>query len=448
MPIFDATHRRDAATALALLSQLPTHEADAMPVKEISKILLVAAKAKPDLKKKIPVLSKFFDAKAFELAAAEASRWRNPLVCQWLYQTAKLCSVEMTEKTLAYILRGHSGNSALAASLIEAIIESSAGKMSASLLNELLTECKASGCPEAARLLMQVGGTCTASDEVSRQAKYISLCGKEGNFDEVVATFNLVQESGLNPFVYNCLISACIDCLKPDMALSYFAQSRCRNLVDVVTYNTVIKLHLASNDTEQARRLLSEMLSNGIVSSRVTYQLFISALKQHGRCEEIVSLVDEMKTLQLPMSSAAICMSHLLTSCIHARLVKEAISAHNKGLQHGMCTYDDKAYTGIVRALLEVGSPDAAAKFIRCAYNLSDHDLIQSAGAPAGVAVDCLIEVILALGTQSVSGQALLKDLHQRGVEVPLPPSHTPTRIPRRQTPNAMPRNGLKSASN
>ena len=53
----------------------------------------------------------------------------------------------------------------------------------------------------------------------------------------------------MNSMTYNYLLDACVQCGDMDMALEYFKQMKELDFVDVVSYDTLLKIHLSSATT-------------------------------------------------------------------------------------------------------------------------------------------------------------------------------------------------------
>ncbi|CAE8596692.1 unnamed protein product [Polarella glacialis] len=194
-----------------------------------------------------------------------------------------------------------------------------------------------------------------------------------------------------------------------DAALGFFAEMTEQGLVDVVSYTTIIKGHFSAGTEQHARQVLREMQERGIAANRITYNIFLSLWVKRGDSDLILLLVDEMKAI--PNSQAASSMSSLVSAYVHNQQIRQALSAHDTGLRQDLCSYDDKIYTGIARALLQVGAVDKAAEVVRCAYHLPAHTLLQTRGSPPGVDEAVVGDVVLALGYYSIAGRALMKDL-------------------------------------
>jgi len=366
-PIVLACHRTDAAEALTLLSKLNESEVASIPAKVTSKILLSAGKGFSDgeLTQQLVELGNCFDAKAFELAACEAARWRSVKVCRFLFDIAKLASIQMTEKAVALIVRGHSNDSALFCSMLEEIIAENSGvQLTRTLCDALLGQCKDAGNREAAKLVLQRAKFSCPDEEVVRQAKYISSSGKAGSFKEALDAFNTVKESGgqLTPFIYNCLMDACIQCLRLETALAYFAEAKAQGLVDVVSYNTIMKGYLADGNDKAACNLLSEMKQMGIDANRVTYNGLLCAMAQRGNYPAIWRLVEEMQRAGIQSSTAfAVLLKSIScrSQAAELRRIVELMEANGK-LENleDKPLMDEVLFSSLAEACLRCGSLD------------------------------------------------------------------------------------------
>eukprot|EP00438_Fugacium_kawagutii_P018188 Skav226132 [mRNA] locus=scaffold1047:350602:354090:- [translate_table: standard] len=116
-------------------------------------------------------------------------------------------------------------------------------------------------------------------------------CVQEGNLQGAFAAFETWKDSALGTtpsvLVYNCLLDACIECKALPRALQIFEEMKEQHieeqsLADVVSYNTIMKGHLATHDTSSAERVFKQMHQAGLAASRVTYHALLNALVNKG----------------------------------------------------------------------------------------------------------------------------------------------------------------------
>ena len=72
-------------------------------------------------------------------------------------------------------------------------------------------------------------------------------------------------------------------------------------MVDVVSFNTLIKAHLTHNNLSKARGLMEDMKTEGLQPNRVTYNEVLNAVVTLGsRRSDIWEIVKEMKDASIP----------------------------------------------------------------------------------------------------------------------------------------------------
>mmetsp|Transcript_17585 Transcript_17585/g.33145 ORF Transcript_17585/g.33145 Transcript_17585/m.33145 type:complete len:716 (-) Transcript_17585:90-2237(-) len=140
------------------------------------------------------------------------------------------------------------------------------------------------------------------SGEVARCAKVISSMGKQGRLWEAVEVFAKLKrgaESGRlvapTTLAYNCLLDACVQCKNMDLASKYFKEEKALGLADIVSYNTLMKGHLAEGNLKAAEDLSKEMNLRGVSPNRITYHGLLNTRVQRGDHDGAWALVDEMR---------------------------------------------------------------------------------------------------------------------------------------------------------
>jgi len=285
----------EASKALNALKALDAAERMEVPSAVVTKVLLAVAKSPVCLDKDIMELAIHFDLHSFEAAAAEASRWRSVAVCRQLYHLAGVVSVHRSEKFLVLLVRGHSNDHKAMHSIVENILAEGALSQSRSLLDSLMAQCTCAKNQDTAKIIQE--HEASLGLDSSRQARIISSCGKDGNLEGALSAFQRLKDSGapMTVLVYNCLLDACIECKALPRALDVFEEMKEQSLADVVSYNTVMKGHLAIGDTTSAQNVFTEMHQSGLVASRVTYHALLNAVVNKGDRASAWRIVSEMK---------------------------------------------------------------------------------------------------------------------------------------------------------
>ncbi|CAK0789789.1 unnamed protein product [Prorocentrum cordatum] len=141
------------------------------------------------------------------------------------------------------------------------------------------------------------GGAGGGGSELQRAAALIKGHGRDRDLAAASAVFQRLQTSGLalTPLIYNCYLDACVQCGDLDTALSHFEEMKRLKFMDVVGYNTMLKAHLTSGRTEEARALMAEMSAQGLQANKVTYNDGLHAKVIAKDRKGIWSLVAEMR---------------------------------------------------------------------------------------------------------------------------------------------------------
>jgi len=172
MPILQASKSWDAAHALNLLAKLPSSDQNQLPLLVAMRLLLALSKTtiSDTVMYQFMDLCGLFDVKAFESAAAEASRWRCVPACRQLYRLAGLAAVEKTERFVVLLVRGHSNDVLAMKQLVEDILAEDSGIAFSQTL--MATLCATtSGCMRSRHI---DANSCSAT------AHAASKCGRHG----------------------------------------------------------------------------------------------------------------------------------------------------------------------------------------------------------------------------------------------------------------------------
>jgi len=132
------------------------------------------------------------------------------------------------------------------------------------------------------------------------QVPLLKSFGLEGKVDETMRIFHALPEK--TTCHYNALLDACADCHKVDAAERVMAEAKAAGLADAVTYNTILKARLQTNDLRRARATVEEMRKEGVEPNLVTFNELLNAAVQTSP-EKAWGFVQEMQSLGLQPSS-------------------------------------------------------------------------------------------------------------------------------------------------
>jgi len=152
------------------------------------------------------------------------------------------------------------------------------------------------------------GPPCSPNAELPQPAAEIKALSHEGNLDGAAAVLRRLQEGGAPPsaVLHNCFLDACVQSGDLGRALAQFAEMKQLDIVDIVTYNTMLKAHLRRSQVVEAQDLLREMSASGLKASAVTYHELLNTMVSTGEQRGIWCLVDEMRKAGVPVSSITI----------------------------------------------------------------------------------------------------------------------------------------------
>merc|ERR1719379_2015835 len=116
--------------------------------------------------------------------------------------------------------------------------------------------------------------------DISKHVAMMRARSKENDLEGAMQVFRKLQSSGvqLTALAYNALLDSRVQCGKVHVALQHFKEMQDLGLVDVVSYNTLLKAYLKQGQIVKARKLLGEMAENNIQANQVTYNEMLNAL--------------------------------------------------------------------------------------------------------------------------------------------------------------------------
>merc|ERR1719162_301969 len=106
----------------------------------------------------------------------------------------------------------------------------------------------------------------------------------------------------MNSIIYNTVLDACVECHDIKAAEAWMVETQDAGMADVVSFNTLIKMHLHNSDFTKARGLMEDMKKQSLMPNRVTFNELINATVTKGgpsRRGLIWDLIDEMKAVDV-----------------------------------------------------------------------------------------------------------------------------------------------------
>jgi len=262
--------------------------------------------------------------------------------------------------------------------------------------------------------------------DLSKHITKIRSCGQEKDLHEAVRVFNHLKQSGvqMNAMIYNCLIDACVQCGDVRAALGYFEQMKQLNFVDTVSYNTMVKAYLSSNQAEQAQALLQEMSRRGLPPNKVTYNelldarvmakdrrgmwsvvddmqasgvapspatcsILLKALTQHSLASDVSRTMGLLDTMQEPMDE--VLFASVIEACIRIRQLEQLWSRIQRYMtQGGMLALTAPTYGSMIKAYGQSGNVERVWALWR--------EMRERGVAPTSITVGCTVDALVKNG--------------------------------------------------
>merc|ERR1719261_1266321 len=193
--------------------------------------------------------------------------------------------------------------------------------------------------------------------DISKHVAMMRARSRENDLEGAMQVFRKLQSSGvqLTALAYNALLDTCVQCGKVNVALQHFNEMKELGLVDVVSYNTLLKAYLKQGQIVKARKLLKEMAESDIQANQVTYNEMLNALVAVKDRQEMWALVREMNVMGMrPNSVTCSIILKSLTAHSASEDVRQAMALIDN-LQEEM---DEVLFASVVEACVRVGQLD------------------------------------------------------------------------------------------
>merc|ERR1719163_1465053 len=231
-------------------------------------------------------------------------------------------------------------------------------------LDPILTEVLLKAATKANRADLTTALAESLLGDSAKQAKIIRSYGKDGNLRGAIGIFNQMKQgqAPLNSLMYNSILEASVQCGDMKAALDFFSMAKEEGHADVVSYNTVMKGHLADGKMNAALQLLKEMSDSNMPASLVTYHGILNAHVQSGDSRGAWNLVAQMKASGLsPNAVTCSILLKVLTTRSHAAdvsKVAELMDAMETGV-------DEVLFASMAEACIRTGRLDLLSERTR-----------------------------------------------------------------------------------
>merc|ERR1719214_216708 len=259
--------------------------------------------------------------------------------------------------------------------------------------------------------------------DLNQHVTMIQACGRKRDLRGAKQAFDRLKQSGaqLSPLIYNCLLDACVQCGDMKGAEEYFGQMKQLECADVVSYNTILKSYLHSNRSDEAHRLLQEMVQRGLPANKVTYNellnakvaskdrrgmwklvedmkaadvapnavtcsILLKALTEHSHTQDITDTMELLKQIDEPMDE--VLFSSVIEACIRTRrldLLSEMMRKYAK--QGGLLALTAPTYGSLIKAY-------GQAHDLERLWELWN-EMIQREVRPTAITLGCMVDALV-----------------------------------------------------
>ena len=142
---------------------------------------------------------------------------------------------------------------------------------------------------------------------------YIWLIRSAGQKHDVHRAVGLLRQwqqkaDNVEASVYNCVLDVCMSNGETDLAETIFQEMLQKNVVTLVTYNTLMKGHAAKGHFDRAKQLIQEMKANGFSPNCATFNCVISSAVSAGSFQQAWSVYEDMQNSDVPADSFTVCI--------------------------------------------------------------------------------------------------------------------------------------------
>merc|ERR1719272_370825 len=210
-------------------------------------------------------------------------------------------------------------------------------------------------------------------------AKYITMirnCAAEKNLAGAKAVFESAKQSDaeMNSVIYNTVLDACVACQDITAAEEWMEYAKQEEMIDVVSFNTLIKAHLQLGNFVKARELFEEMKKESLQPNEVTYNELINAMITKGdfRCRaEVWGVVAEMQQASVKPNQVT---CSILLKCLNAHSDERNIARTMDLISTMEESMDEVLLSSVVEACIRIGKPELLSttlKTLQCSSMVS-----------------------------------------------------------------------------
>merc|ERR1719159_227128 len=201
----------------------------------------------------------------------------------------------------------------------------------------------------------------SSAGDVNKHITMIKACSREKNLQGAMDVFERLKSSGasLNSMAYNSLLDACIQCNDSARAVNLFEQMKADNVIDVVSFNIMLKMHLRAKKHDEAQLLLTQMRAHGLQPNKITYNELINAKVEVGDRNGVWELLAQMRK-QGESPNSVTCS--ILLKALTERASKQDVKRTMDFVEQMEDPMDEVLFSSVIEACLRVGQLDLLSR--------------------------------------------------------------------------------------
>merc|ERR1719201_351502 len=189
------------------------------------------------------------------------------------------------------------------------------------------------------------------------RANDIRSCGKNGDLQGAIKVFERLGEQAESTLIFNSMLDACVECKDLTKAVEYFERAKQSNLLDVISYNTMMKGYIANGQEAAAKQLLEKLTKSGLSVTRTSFHGLLNARVNARDFNGAWKLVSDMQSAGV--SPNAVTGSILLKGKMNSLSDVSRVLALIDAMDEPM---DEVLFLSVVEACIRTGRLDLLSK--------------------------------------------------------------------------------------
>jgi len=133
--------------------------------------------------------------------------------------------------------------------------------------------------------------------DIQNYMSLIRAAGRDRDVDGAFAVIKRLKDNGVTPdaIAFNCVVDVCVKAGDMARARVLVQEMKEHGLLDIITYNTLLKGYVASRNLPAAKSVLEEMSKAGLEPNDVSYNCLLNSAASSGNLNEAWQIVEQME---------------------------------------------------------------------------------------------------------------------------------------------------------